>query len=172
MKIRISSIVHLILGVILVVSIASLSTSAVDYDPLLDVTGDGYGGIDDIVMVAEHFGASGAPINWTQVLENIAALEDRVTILEDQLSTVDIVHADLINTVTNPSGNVDVHYPVGKFSTTPSLAVTAQFNSGGSAYMGHVTISSHTSTGFTLNVKDGFGTNWSGNVQICYTAVQ
>ncbi|UCH31649.1 MAG: hypothetical protein JSV05_09210 [Candidatus Bathyarchaeota archaeon] len=27
---------------------------------MLDVMGDGYGGIDDIVIVAEHFGASGA----------------------------------------------------------------------------------------------------------------
>ncbi|UCH31334.1 MAG: hypothetical protein JSV05_07505 [Candidatus Bathyarchaeota archaeon] len=87
MKIRISSMVNIILGVILVVSIASLSTSAVDYDPLLDVTVDGYGGIDDIVIVAEHFGASGSPINWTQVLENITALEDRVTSLEEQVSS-------------------------------------------------------------------------------------
>ncbi|UCH31072.1 MAG: hypothetical protein JSV05_06065 [Candidatus Bathyarchaeota archaeon] len=62
MKIRIPSIVNVILGVILVVSIASLSTSAVDYDPWLDVTDDGYGGIDDIVATAEHFGASGDPI--------------------------------------------------------------------------------------------------------------
>lgn len=33
------------------------------YDPWLDVTEDGYGGIDDIVMVAEHFGESGVPID-------------------------------------------------------------------------------------------------------------
>jgi hypothetical protein len=41
------------------VSIVANLTGAVDYDPWLDVNDDGYGGIDDIVTTAEHFGASG-----------------------------------------------------------------------------------------------------------------
>jgi hypothetical protein len=49
------------LSIVLVVSIAANLTGAVDYDPWLDVTDDGYGGIDDIVSTAEHFGASGDP---------------------------------------------------------------------------------------------------------------
>ncbi len=59
MQIRVYPLVNVLLGFILVVSVAAGLTGAVDYDPWLDVTDDGYGGIDDIVMTAEHFGASG-----------------------------------------------------------------------------------------------------------------
>ena len=61
MKIRVSTLVNLMLSAVLVVSIAANLTGAVDYDPWHDVTDDGYGGIDDIVSTAEHFGASGDP---------------------------------------------------------------------------------------------------------------
>jgi hypothetical protein len=88
---------------------------------------------------------------------------------DDQYS---LVYADLINDNTDASGNVDITYPVGKFSDTPNLSVTAQFNSAGIAQMGFVTVSGHTKDGYTLNVKDGNGTNWNGSVQISYTAVQ
>ncbi len=89
MKITASTITNVILWIVLFGSVlfVGITSSQVAYDPLLDVNGDGYGGIDDIVKVAEHFGASGTPINWTQVLENIAALEDRVTSLEEQMSS-------------------------------------------------------------------------------------
>ncbi len=67
MKIKISALVNFLLGVVLVVSIAANLTGAVNYDPWLDVTDDGYGGIDDIVSTAEHFGASGDPIKNVNV---------------------------------------------------------------------------------------------------------
>ncbi len=72
MKIRASTLVNVFLGVALVVSIVANFTGAVDYDPWLDVNDDGYGGIDDIVSTAEHFGASGNPeklcniTNWPE----------------------------------------------------------------------------------------------------------
>jgi len=82
-------------------------------------------------------------------------------------------HASTFTDSTDASGNVYVSYPVDKFTATPSLSVTAQFNSGGIAQMGYVTISSHTKDGFTLNVKDGSGSNWSsGAVQISCVAIQ
>jgi hypothetical protein len=80
-------------------------------------------------------------------------------------------HAENVNNSTDATGNVNVTYPAGLFSATPSLSVTAQFNSGGIAQMGWVTVSNHTASGFTLNVKDGNGTNWTGAVQISYTAI-
>lgn len=67
MKIRVSTLVNIMLSVVLVVSIAANLTGAVDYDPWLDVTDDGYGGIDDIVSTAEHFGASGDPIKQCNI---------------------------------------------------------------------------------------------------------
>jgi hypothetical protein len=84
-----TTLTNIILWIVLFGSVffVGITSSQVTYDPLLDVNGDGYGGIDDIVAVAEHFGASGTPINWTQVLEDIVALEDRVTSLEDQMSS-------------------------------------------------------------------------------------
>jgi hypothetical protein len=83
-----------------------------------------------------------------------------------------VAHAEIVNTSTDANGDAVVTYPVGLFSSMPSLAVTAQFNTGGLALMGHVTISGHTQTGFTVNVKDGSGTNWNGVVQISYTAIE
>ncbi|UCC43711.1 MAG: hypothetical protein JSU65_11370 [Candidatus Zixiibacteriota bacterium] len=81
-------------------------------------------------------------------------------------------HAENVNTTTDGSGNVNVTYPGGLFSAVPSLSVTAQFNSAGLAQMGWVTVSNHTAIGFTLNVKDGRGSNWlSSAVQISYTAI-
>ncbi len=61
MKFRVSTIVNIMLSMVLMVSIVANLTGAVDYNPWLDVTDDGYGGIDDIVSTAEHFGASGDP---------------------------------------------------------------------------------------------------------------
>ena len=82
-------------------------------------------------------------------------------------------YASTFSDSTDASGNVYVSYPVGKFAATPSLSVTVQFNSGGLAQMGYTTISSHTKDGFTLNVKDGSGSNWSSSaVQISYVAIQ
>jgi hypothetical protein len=81
-------------------------------------------------------------------------------------------YASTFTDSTYASGNVYVSYPVDSFTATPGLSVTAQFNSGGIAQMGYVTVSSHTKDGFTLNVKDGSGANWSGNVQISIVAIQ
>ena len=67
MRFRVSTLVNIMLGIVLVVSIASNLTGAVDYDPWLDVTDDGYGGVDDIVFTAEHFGASGDPIKQCNI---------------------------------------------------------------------------------------------------------
>jgi hypothetical protein len=74
-----------LLGSIFFVGITS---SQVTYDPLLDVTGDGYGGIDDIVKVAEHFGASGTPINWTQLVLNVSELQAEVDALNAILASL------------------------------------------------------------------------------------
>ncbi|UCH31583.1 MAG: hypothetical protein JSV05_08860 [Candidatus Bathyarchaeota archaeon] len=56
-------IVYTALNVALFISILfiGITASQPSYDPWLDNTDDGYGGIDDIVATAEHFGASGDP---------------------------------------------------------------------------------------------------------------
>ncbi len=271
LKITGSTLTNVILTIVLLGSVlfVGITSSQVTYDPLLDVTGDGYGGIDDIVAVAEHFGASGTPINWTQLLQNVSELQSRVTALEEQstsrdasyyantetymtdttgsvtitfpsgtfattpnmsvtgvvlsgsnagkplyfaditistdsvtldlqywdgaawqdlgasifvqlsltaveISTTHVIgfNANTVNTFTDTSGNAYISYPLGYFLATPQhLAVTAQFNSGGIAQMGHVTVFSHDQFGFWINVKDGTGSNWNGNVQISYTAI-
>ena len=51
MKIRVSTLVNIILSIVLVVSITANFIGAVDYDPWLDVTNDGYGGMNDVVSV-------------------------------------------------------------------------------------------------------------------------
>ncbi|UCH31514.1 MAG: hypothetical protein JSV05_08485, partial [Candidatus Bathyarchaeota archaeon] len=72
MKISFITWLNVLLTFLLFVSIFfGVSTSQPSYDPWLDVTDDGYGGIDDIVSTAEHFGAAGDPIknvnvtNWS-----------------------------------------------------------------------------------------------------------
>ncbi|UCH32530.1 MAG: hypothetical protein JSV05_03890 [Candidatus Bathyarchaeota archaeon] len=69
---------NLLLATVLLASIFfGISTSQPPYDPWLDVTDDGYGGIDDIVATAEHFGASGATtknVNVTNWPINTAVL--------------------------------------------------------------------------------------------------
>ena len=66
MKISASLICNVILSAIILSStFVALSTS--QYDPWLDINEDGYGGIDDIVTVAEHFGQIGSPIKNVNV---------------------------------------------------------------------------------------------------------
>jgi hypothetical protein len=81
-------------------------------------------------------------------------------------------HAETVDDVSDAAGNVNVKYPGGLFNSTPSLSVTAQFSSGGIGQTGRVIVSNHTQAGFTLNVKDGNGSNWSGNLQIAYVAIE
>jgi hypothetical protein len=56
-------VLYIVLNGALLISLlfVGITSSQPPYDPWLDVTDDGYGGIDDIVGVAEHFGASGDP---------------------------------------------------------------------------------------------------------------
>ena len=61
MKLSVYVLFNSCLTLILVISLLGMTTNAV-YDPWLDVNDDGYGGIDDIVSTAEHFGAAGDPI--------------------------------------------------------------------------------------------------------------
>jgi hypothetical protein len=49
------------------------SQTTPEYDPWKDINDDGYIGIDDIVSVAENFGALGTPINKTELLLNLTA---------------------------------------------------------------------------------------------------
>ena len=39
-----------------------ITVSVIEYNPIYDVNGDGFVGIDDIVTVAEHFSSSGIPL--------------------------------------------------------------------------------------------------------------
>jgi hypothetical protein len=83
------------------------------------------------------------------------------------------VNARTFDDTTDASGNVDVTYPPGYFSSTPQLAVTVWFSGAGIAQMGYVTISNHTEDGFTLNVKDANGSNLSSHaIQISYVAAE
>jgi hypothetical protein len=83
------------------------------------------------------------------------------------------VHARTFDDSTDGGGNMDVTYPPAYFSITPQLAVTVWFSGGGIAQMGYVTITNHTKDGFTLNVKDGNGSNLSSHaVQISYVAAE
>jgi hypothetical protein len=50
---------------------------------------DGYGGIDDIVAVAEHFGASGTPSNWTQLLLDVSELQSEVATLNSKVTALE-----------------------------------------------------------------------------------
>jgi hypothetical protein len=73
MRIKLLTALNVLLATVLLASIFfGVSTSQPPFDPWLDNTDDGYGGIDDIVVTAEHFGASGDPIklcnitNWPE----------------------------------------------------------------------------------------------------------
>jgi hypothetical protein len=64
MKVSRLKIVYSTFNVVLFVSVLFIgltASQAPPYNPWLDVNDDGYGGIDDIVSTAEHFGASGSP---------------------------------------------------------------------------------------------------------------
>ncbi|UCH32359.1 MAG: hypothetical protein JSV05_02990 [Candidatus Bathyarchaeota archaeon] len=74
----------LIISTLSLTILVGVTTSQITYDPIYDVNGDGYIGIDDIVAVAEHFSSSGAPINLTQLLDEVNNLKARVTDLENQ----------------------------------------------------------------------------------------
>ena len=67
MKISASLIVNSVFAVIILSSTLFISISTSQYDPWLDVNDDGFGGIDDIVGVAEHFGQEGTPIKNVNV---------------------------------------------------------------------------------------------------------
>lgn len=59
--------VFLSIIVLALVSFVGITGSRPSYDPWLDVNDDGYGGIDDIVSTAEHFGASGDPVKLCNI---------------------------------------------------------------------------------------------------------
>ena len=84
-----------------------LTSSQPTYDPLLDVTGDGYGGIDDIVKVAEHFGASGTPINWTQLVLDVSELQAEVDALNAIVTSLQEGKRVVAGQVTGLPPNLD-----------------------------------------------------------------
>jgi hypothetical protein len=67
LKTSASLMVNSVLAVIILSSTLFISISTSQYDPWLDVNDDGFGGIDDIVGVAEHFGQEGSPIKNVNV---------------------------------------------------------------------------------------------------------
>lgn len=62
--------INIILAIALLISTVLVGTmrGLGVFNPWLDVTEDGYGGIDDIVAVAEHFGESGTPIDRSELM--------------------------------------------------------------------------------------------------------
>jgi hypothetical protein len=69
MKFSRFKIAYTALNIALFISVLfiGLTSSQPSYDPWLDVTDDGYGGIDDIVNTAQHFGASGDPVKLCNI---------------------------------------------------------------------------------------------------------
>ncbi len=178
MKSTASTLTNIILWIVLFGSVffVGITSSQVTYDPLLDVTGDGYGGIDDIVRVAEHFGASGTPINWTQVLENITALEDRVTALEEGTDAIRAyANVQVIATIGN---QITITFPVGMFTSPPHLSVTAYKMTG--AWAGdccYIKNKAITATNAILDLQYWSGAIWQDvddaeNIQMSYVAIE
>ena len=177
-----STLVNVILWIVLFGSVffIGITSSQVTYDPLLDVTGDGYGGIDDIVAVAEHFGASGTPINWTQVLESITALEDRVSDLEGESHLHLQIISESYNAVTDGAdGTVTVPFPGSSFTSAPDIvhcnvvlrAAAAGMPKGALAYPN---VSGITSSQFDVEVVEHNGSSTTINgydVTIIYIAI-
>jgi hypothetical protein len=87
MKLSIYVLLNSCLTLILAISLLGMTTNAV-YDPWLDVNDDGYGGIDDIVSTAEHFGASGDPIKLCNVTNWPVTVTPETTVFYNDPATV------------------------------------------------------------------------------------
>ncbi|UCH32613.1 MAG: hypothetical protein JSV05_04350 [Candidatus Bathyarchaeota archaeon] len=88
MKISASTLVNGILTAIIISSTFFIALSTGEYDPWLDVTDDGYGGIDDIVATAEHFGASGDPTKLCNITNWPVTVTPETTVFYNDLATV------------------------------------------------------------------------------------
>jgi hypothetical protein len=196
LKITVSTLIHMLLASVLLSSIlfVGLTSSQPTFDPLLDVTGDGYVGIDDIVLVAEHFGASGAPINWTQLLLDVselqakvnalnattASLDQRISALEGKTHVSLKIISESFNGITHATaGTVTVTFPGGSFTSAPDIvhchvvlrAAAAGMGKGSLAYPN---VSGITSTQFDVEVVEQYGSATTVNacdVTIIYLAI-
>ena len=111
MKIKPLTLINVILATVLLSSIVFsrvTTTSSVDYDPWLDVNDDGFGGIDDIVAVAEHFGAEGNPVTKAALTYdsgwlNITDKAGQYITITHNLNSTDII-VDVTGKTTIDSG--------------------------------------------------------------------
>jgi hypothetical protein len=75
--------------------------------------------------------------------------------------------------VTTSGGMATVNFTADAFTTAPvHVAATAQFNSGGYAQSGRVTVSNILSASFDITVQSGSGSPYDGAVQVAWFAVQ
>lgn len=70
MKAKPSILVNIVLATVLLASmfLIRMTTSAAEYDPLVDVNDDGFVELSDFFILSQHFGSSGTPINKTALL--------------------------------------------------------------------------------------------------------
>jgi hypothetical protein len=73
--------------------------------------------------------------------------------------------------VTTSGGTATVNFTAAFAAPPTKVTATAQFNSGGYAQSGRVTISNVTTTGFDITVNNGSGAPYDGVTQVCWVAV-
>jgi len=71
-------------------TISTRGSPAREYDPMADLTGpegvpDGVINMRDIGYVCNLFGATGTPINWTKLFEDVNELQSKVNALESRI---------------------------------------------------------------------------------------
>lgn len=129
MKISFITWLNVLLTFLLFASIFfGVSTSQPSYDPWLDVTDDGYGGIDDIVSTAEHFGAAGDPMknvnvtNWSSPWKVITIAEN-VAVPIPQNPQIVSFYFGVPNIEVEGFSRMFIYVTAANFSETPGSEV-------------------------------------------------
>lgn len=109
------------------------SQTTPEYDPWKDINDDGYIGIDDIVSVAENFGALGTPINKTALLlelqskveslnASVLQLLSEVASLQTELALLKTDFADLNASLAELQSIVETRIPKKGYISVPAAA--------------------------------------------------
>jgi hypothetical protein len=115
-----------------------------------------------VLYAAQIFFNDGDLISADEVNSNFTELYNKVN-----------ADAGIQTVSTNAMGRASVSFTAGAFTVAPSkVAAVARFSNGTSGQAGEVGVSSFLSTGFTIEVKDGTGTPYTGSVQVTYVAIQ
>jgi len=93
--------------------IPTRSSPAKEYNPIADLTGpegipDGRIDMRDIGYVCNLFGATGTPVNWTKLIEDMNELQSRVNALESRIPKKGYI--SISPTAFTPSSNTQSYY--------------------------------------------------------------